>query len=78
MSVGDYSWLGEQGPELARATPGGFQIYSNPTSMRMAGKGGDTHIHINVTAPPSMGYSPKQSQRAIAEAVGNHLQGLLN
>lgn len=33
------TWVGEQGPELVRLSPGS-QVYSNPDSMRMAGQGG--------------------------------------
>lgn len=46
-------WVGEQGPELLDLPPGSM-VHSNPDSMRMAGGGGPTIVHVHPSGNAAM------------------------
>jgi uncharacterized protein YoxC len=66
-----WTWVGEDGPELAKLAPGS-QVASNPDSMRMAaesgGYGGGSGMTVNVHVAGSI-----LSERALAEVIRDAL-----
>lgn len=50
IPTGKFAVVGEQGPELAYAGPGGMNILSNPDSRKLlAGSGGGTSVNMPIT-----------------------------